>query len=82
MNFWLPMDTAPNDGTEIIILFDSATVEMVRLCWWNDGKGCDFEPDVESRGWWSYRSSVTQELIDTRLMNPIGWMPHPDRPNP
>ena len=79
--FWRPMETAPKDDTEIIILFDSATVDIVRLCWWNDGIGCDFEPDPEARGWWSYIHSVTQELIDTDLMHPVGWMPHPDSPN-
>jgi len=78
---WLPMDTAPKDDTEIIILFDSATVDVVRLCWWNAGEGRDFEPDPESRGWWSYTNSVTQELINTDLMQPLGWMPHPSRPN-
>ena len=79
--FWRPMETAPKDDTKIIILFDSATVDIVKLCWWNDGIGCDFELDTAARGWWSYIHSVTQELIDPRLMQPVGWMPHPDRPN-
>jgi hypothetical protein len=78
---WLPMETAPKDDTEILILFDSATVDIVRLCWWNDGLGCDFDPDPESRGWWSYAHSVTQEMIDTDLMQPLGWMPFPSRLN-
>lgn len=78
---WLDMATAPKDDTEILILFDSATVDIVRLCWWNDGVGCDFEPDPESKGWWSYIHSVTQEKINTTLLKPLGWMPHPSRPN-
>jgi hypothetical protein len=79
---WRAMKTAPKDDTEIIILFDAASVDVVRLCWWNDGVGCDFEPDPASRGWWSYRNSLTQEPIDLDLMTPTGWMPHPNRLKP
>lgn len=68
MSAWIDMASVPKDGTEIIILFDSATVDIVRLCWWDNG-------------WWSYIHSVTQELIDLKLMRPVGWMPCPeDRP--
>lgn len=79
--FWRPMESAPKDGTEIIMLFDELTVDIVRLCWWNDGVNCHFDPDAKQRGWWSYTHSVTQEMIDTDIMQPIGWMPYPDRPN-
>ena len=78
---WLPMDTTPKDGTEIIILFDSASVDVVRLCWWDDGtpqpwNGID-EQRSDDIGWWSYRHSVTQEKIE--IMEPIGWMAMPER---
>jgi hypothetical protein len=77
---WLPMETAPkNDMEEILVLFDSATVNIVRLCWWNDGSelmnGMELRP--ESVGWWSYKHSVTSEPIEFR---PLGWMPLPARP--
>ena len=76
---WIPIESAPKNGDEILILFDSATVDVVRLCWWNDGSleqnGGD--PDPSSIGWWSYKHSVTQEQID---LTPIAWMPFPDCP--
>lgn len=66
----------------ILILFDSASVEVVRLCWWNDGSpeqnGGD--SDAESIGWWSYRHSVTQEQID--WMPAVAWMPMPAHKRP
>jgi len=76
---WQPIETAPKDRDgEILILFDSASVEVVRLCWWNDGslEQNGGEADPESVGWWSYKHSVTQEQIDH--MTPIAWMPMPD----
>jgi hypothetical protein len=78
---WNPIETAPKDGSEILVLFDSATVEVVRLCWWNDGSAEQNRgiADPEAIGWWSYRHSVTQEQL-TWLKNPIAWMPMPDFP--
>lgn len=74
---WKPIETAPKDGTEIIILINSVTVPIVRSAWWNDGVGCDFEPDIESRGWWSYRHSVTQEMLCGHNA-PVAWIDMPD----
>jgi len=76
---WLPIETAPKDGdTQILVLFDSASVAVVRLCWWNDGswKMNNGTDSPESVGWWSSRHSVTSEHID--YMPAVGWMPMPD----
>lgn len=73
---WQPIETAPKDETEILILFDSATVPVVRLCWWRDGNDIvteTFRPDEV--GWWSYQNSVSQDQID--WMKPVAWMPMP-----
>lgn len=81
---WLPIETAPKGDTEILILFDSATVPVVRLCWWNDGsaEANGGDPDPVSVGWWSYRYSVTQEKMEP-WMRAVAWMPMPSwgRPN-
>lgn len=72
MTEWKPFETAPKNGESIIILINCATVPIVRTAWWNDGID-----DPNGAGWWSYRHSVTQEMLineDT----PIAWMPLPD----
>lgn len=71
---WQPIETAPRVGDidEIIVLINSATVPIIRSAWWNDGSDC-----VDDLGWWSYRHSVTQEML-VGYNQPIAWMPLPD----
>lgn len=86
MTDWRDMGDAPKDGTEIIVLIDSATVPIVRSAWWRDGNGgydendrIEFGIPFDERevGWWSYRHSVTQEKLEGYDL-PIAWMPLPD----
>lgn len=85
MQEWRDMAEAPRDGTEIIVLIDSATVPIVRSAWWRDGYQVDAETDAElglaradeDIGWWSYRHSVTQEKLEGYDL-PVAWMPMPD----
>jgi hypothetical protein len=76
---WQPMAIAPKDGSEILVLFDSATVDVVRLCWWDDGAPRESDrfpaPRPDDVGWWSYRHSVTQEQIN--IGKAVGWLPMP-----
>jgi hypothetical protein len=81
-NTWKTMESAPKDmDVEILILFDSASIDIVRLCWWNTGSSEQngFDGDQpECEGWWTYNHSVTCQLISG--MSPIGWMDFPERP--
>ena len=60
---------APYDGLKYLLYADSATVDVVRLCWWDAGGLVDdetgevIEASPEDRGWWSNRHSVTQEQL-------------------
>jgi hypothetical protein len=85
MTEWLDMGRAPKDGTEIIVLIDSATVPIVRSAWWRDAMdGYDKETfedlgltiNEDDIGWWSYRHSVTQEKLEGYDL-PVAWMPMP-----
>lgn len=77
---WQPIETAPKDGTEIILGWDIASVWIVRSGWWEDGFDMiEGGYDEECEGWWSYRHSVTQEKLDG-YDNPTHWMPLPKPP--
>lgn len=89
MSEWLPIETAPKTYEEIIILFDSASEDIVRLCYWHDGiddsaefnsETLEYIPNQSKIGWWSYKHSVTSEKMEGYLI-PICWMPNPERPN-
>jgi hypothetical protein len=80
MSEWLPIESAPKDGTDIIVGFDVTTVWIVHVAWYIDGSessGADTPDDI---GWWSYvRHSVTQEKLEG-IYEPTHWMPLPEPP--
>ena len=57
----------------VLLLFNSASVPVVKLCWWNDD-----EDDGWSIGWYSSKHSVTTEKVADYLGEPIGWCDTPD----
>lgn len=88
---WQPIETAPKDGTCVLVLFEVATVDVAHIAFyrskqdWDDvgnvfaSKG---ETETDYIGWWSYvRNSVTQERLDG-WRTPKYWMPLPESPFP
>lgn len=83
MDKWQPIETAPKDGTEIIVGMDMATVWVVHVAFWvqvdEDMKLMGDWSDSDT-GWWSYiRGSVTQEKLEG-IYEPTHWMPLPKPP--
>ena len=85
---WLPIETAPKDGTDVLVLLDSSGEPVVHIAWWrsreeweSNGRYCSGWDSVEEwEGWWSYtRTSVTQEKLDGYRL-PTHWMPMPTPP--
>lgn len=80
---WQPIETAPKDGTDIIVGMDIATVWVVHVAFWRD-----YDLDMEDtgwtsddEGWWSYvRGSVSQEKLDG-YRTPTHWIPLPNVPD-
>ena len=58
---WIAPNFIPKNGTEVLVLWEVATVPIVRLAWW----------DGETESWWSYENSVSQEELN--LGEPVGW---------
>lgn len=83
MSEWQPIETAPKDGTTVIVGFDIASVWIVRSACWDDGQGWDstgFDSLDEARGWWSYCNSVSSEKLEG-IYEPTHWMPLPPAPS-
>lgn len=79
MNDWRPIDTAPKDGTDILVLLDVASVAVVHIAWWREPEDL-MDGTEEDRGWWSYTlGSVTQEKLEG-YREPKWWMPLPEPP--
>jgi hypothetical protein len=82
MDEWRPIETAPKDGTEVLVFVDCATVPIIRLAFWCDGEFWQdhgYSSQEEETGWWSYENSVSQEKLDGAV-EPTHWMPAPKRP--
>jgi len=81
MSDWKPIETAPKDGTDIIVGYVSgAAVWIIRNAWYRDAadiQECiDYQlndDDESCIGWWSYRNSVTQEMLDG-YETPTHWL--------
>jgi len=81
-NEWQPIETAPKNGTEIIVGYDSATVWICHVAWWLVWETwMDDVPESFSKdelGWWSYvENSVTQHYLGDK---PTHWIPLPKQP--
>ena len=78
MTDWQPIDTAPKDGTDIIVMYMHINTQIVHAAFWMEyEEGLD-DPDIE--GWWSY---VWSEVSRTKLdgsCSPTHWMPLPPDP--
>lgn len=82
MSEWQLIETAPRDGTEVIVGFDIATVWIVRNARWSEGsrwKEIGHESQGEARGWWSPKHSVTQVKLEG-IYEPTHWIPLPTPP--
>ena len=73
---WQPIETAPKDGTEIIGLYYNGGIECVRLMWYMSAEEAVSVGECrDDEGWWSIRSSVTQEMV-----KPTHWISLPKFP--
>lgn len=80
---WLPIDTAPKDGTDILVYYEFATVPIVHLAYWSNDemdmwKAEGFDNKEQAIGWWSYvENSVSQHKLE-EFNTPTHWLPAPE----
>ena len=74
MSEWIPIESAPHNGSEIIVFMDMAGTPVVHVARWED------DPPDWKAGWWSYTmSSVSQELLE-EWGKVTHWIPLPKDP--
>jgi hypothetical protein len=74
---WLPIETAPRDGSSIIVGYDYAGRWIVHVAFWDDKFPTAGDDEC---GWSSYiTNSITDVLLDGPRA-PTHWLPLPTTP--
>lgn len=75
---WQPIETAPTDGTRIIVMYRHIGTMCVFNAFYIDGGKHWGDCDDDEIGWWSYvYSEVSRTKLDG-MCEPAHWMPLPD----
>lgn len=73
---WQPIETAPKDGTDVIVMYMHINTQIVHNAFWNDYE----DADKDEIGWWSYEHSEVSRIKLDDWMSPTHWMPLPAPP--
>lgn len=69
---WFPIETAPKDGTEILVMHVCIETQIVHNAFWIED-----EDDEKETGWWSYEHSEVSRIKLDDWLTPTHWMPLP-----
>jgi len=73
---WLPIESAPKDGTDILVMYMHIDTQIVHNAFWLGDEDYDTDPS----GWWTYEHSEVSRLLLDDWMTPTHWMPLPAAP--
>ena len=71
---WEPMETAPKDGAEILLMYMHIDTQVVHNGFWIGVSDTDDKSDI---GWWSYVHSEVSRIKLDDWMTPTHWLPLP-----
>ena len=71
---WLPIETAPKDGTNVLVMYVHINSQIVHNGFWLGHDDTDDESEI---GWWSYEYSEVSRIKLDDWMTPTHWSPLP-----
>ncbi len=70
-NYWMPIETAPKDGTSIIVMYEICDKVFVHVAYWVD------KDDKFQEGWTTYGNTYSWGYLEG-LQEPNYWLPLPE----
>jgi len=70
-NYWMPIETAPKDGTSIIVMYEICDEAFVHVAYWVD------KDDKFQEGWTTYGNTYSWGYLEG-LQEPMYWLPLPE----
>jgi hypothetical protein len=85
MTDWQPIETAPKDGTDVLVMYMHIDTQCVFNAFYIDPSLEGWGPipgqeDYDDEGWWSYEHSEVGRIKLEGFMEPTHWMPLPPPP--
>lgn len=74
---WQPIETAPKDGTDVLVMYMHIDTQIVHNAFWLYD---EFDEDPRETGWWSYEHSEVSRIKLDDWMTPTHWIPLPPAP--
>lgn len=69
--YWMPIETAPKDGTSIIVMYEICDEIFVHVASWLD------KDDKFQEGWTTYGNTYSWGYLEG-LQKPKYWLPLPE----
>lgn len=79
MTEWLPLESAPKDGSKVLLLIKRGTSYSVEIGWFRDEITIRYGIAVVDRKEWIWGYDLTR-LVGGYEAKPVSWQPLPEVP--